>query len=121
MKHVAKLGFLALAVLLISGCAKDSDDTGSTDGTLAVKMRTWNTYTTGKSTNANVALNDTIILDLVDVKTYKYEMSVTRDNLYAGMDHSEIKWIPIYESDLMMDDSDRDFNFTLTEGAYKGM
>ncbi|PLX03355.1 MAG: hypothetical protein C0595_07440 [Marinilabiliales bacterium] len=102
--------------IMLSACKKENEDE-SGNGILNVKLRTWNTYIekTDKS-----SLRSSYVFDLVDVRTYKYEMKFTTDYIQEGMLDSDINWITVYTSNEMMLDSERDFQFELPAGTYKG-
>lgn len=103
---------------LFSGCEKDSEEQG--DGTLSVKMRTWNNFEVASVKSTTKSAPNPIRLKFIDVKGYKYEMKVTTDEIKKGMKDTDLSWISIYESNELKDDSERDFQFKLPPGTYKG-
>lgn len=100
----------------LAGC-ENTDTDESKNGTLNVKFRTWNTYV---ENTENALIKDSYNFDLTDVRTNKYEMKFTTDEIQAGKADSDINWVTVYTSDEMMLDSERDFYFELPPGDYKG-
>lgn len=118
MKKIIFISVMLCISSLFSGCEKDTDE--PVDGTLSVKMRTWNNFGTLSVKSAIKSSSDTIRLQFIDVKGYKYEMKVTTDEIKQGIKESDINWTTIYESNELKDDGERDFQFTLAAGEYKG-
>ncbi len=116
--------YVLFAVLIfIVGCKKDKDDNIPDDdknesGILNVKQRTWNTFSQKKSTVNNS--KSTYSWDLIDVRAFKYELKFTTDEIQEGMSDSDINWVTVYTSNDMKLDSERDFQFELPAGNYKG-
>ncbi len=118
MKKSLFISALVYAFILISGCGEDSSTESNlkNDGTLSVKMRTWNTYETKTIKSPLTSSSTPIILDFVDMKGYKYQMKVTADEIMEDLKDSDID----YQSAELKEDSARDFQFTLPAGQYKG-
>lgn len=104
---------LSILIALL-GCENVDD---SENGTLNVKLRTWNNY--GENTPKS-SMRGSHNLDLIDVRTHKYEMKFTTDEIRAGILDSDINWVTAYTSNEMMLDSERDFHFELPAGSYQG-
>ncbi len=113
-----KLFLVICSIVFSAGC--DDDDAYPDNGELSVKLRTWNNFETANTKSVSANLSDPTLLQFVDVKGYKYEMKVTTDDITEGVKDSEIEWITIYESEELKDDSERDFQFELPVGDYKG-
>lgn len=100
---------------MLNSCQKDKEEE-SQNGTLSVNLRTWNTF----SDKSTADLKSSYTYDVVDVRAYKYEMKFTTDDIQEGILDSDIHWITAYTSTEMMLDSERDFQFVLPAGTYKG-
>jgi hypothetical protein len=118
MKRTVSFYVLLCVFILFTGC--DKEPTLENNGTLSFQMRTWSTYEGNAVKSALNGLSDSIVLDFLDVKGYKYEMKVTTDEISPGLNDSDIDWITIYQSDELKEDGERDFQFTLPAGDYKG-
>ena len=117
MKRIFSI-YCLVCVFIFSGC--DKEPTLENNGTLSVQMRTWSTYENSLTKSARNTFSDSIILSFLDIKGYKYEMKVTTDEISAGLKDSDVDWITIYQSDELKEDGERDFQFTLPAGEYKG-
>jgi hypothetical protein len=120
-KHII-LSSLCILFLFVS-CSKEEDENINPNNTnetglLSVKMTTWNSYE-NNSKGASIK-GDTITLDIIDSKKFKFDLRVTTDEIKAGVPDN-FKWITIYESDETLYDSERDFEFELPAGNYKGI
>lgn len=115
-----KAVFFAMVCAFFVFAACDKDDDNLTKGELSVKMRTWNSYEAPVKKSAHENFTEAIPLKFVDMKGYKYEMKVTKDEITDGVKDADIEWITIYQSEKMKGDSERDFNFKLPVGDYKG-
>jgi hypothetical protein len=105
------------ALLFLTGCKKDDDE----NGFLTVKMSSWNNYmNSSKTTLATKENGDTITLDIVDMKKFRFDLKVTTDEITAGVP-DDFDWISIYESNQTLLDSERDFQFELPVGNYRGI
>lgn len=118
MKKVIFFSITIYALIMFSGCEKEVTETR--EGTLSFQMRTWNTYETKSSENTLVYQSDPVMLNFIDVMGYKYEMKVTTDEIQEGMKDADINWITIYQSEELKRDGERDFQFKLPAGEYKG-
>lgn len=116
MKNTILLYTMICVWLLFSGC-EDKDI--KADGTLSMKLRTWNNYESLSTKSTLNSPSASFQLPFVDVIGYKYEMKVTTDEIQVGMKDSDINWITIYESNELKGDSERDFEFQLPAGEYK--
>lgn len=122
MKNVYLLSVCALVVLIYS-CKKDVEDPNppvETHGLLSMEFATWNSFqkTSGKQNTEKE--NEPITLELLDVRTFKYSIALTTDEIYAGLDAADITWTEVYTSDEYLLDSERNFSFSLPAGDYKG-
>lgn len=113
---IVVISTILIVFITLTGCKKDNEDEGG-NGTLNVKFRTWNTYV---ENTAKSSAKSSYNLDLIDVRTYKYEMKFTTDEIQEGKSDSDINWVTAYTSDEMMLDGERDFRFELPVGTYKG-
>ena len=118
MKKSIFLSLVICAFVIFSGCEKDNDN--NADGNLSIKLRLWNNYEESTTKNLIKGSSSPIQISFVDVIAYKYEMKVTKDVIEEGMKESDIDWITIYESNELKKDGERDFQFTLPSGEYKG-
>jgi len=96
MKRTVSFYVLLCVFILFTGC--DKEPTLENNGTLSFQMRTWSTYEGNAVKSALNGLSDSIVLDFLDVKGYKYEMKVTTDEISPGLNDSDIDWITIYQS-----------------------
>lgn len=119
MKKLIYVCTIFCAFSLFTACEKDVDEVG--DGTLSMKMRTWNNYEVPSKKSLQLkSSSDTILISFIEALNYTYEIKVTTDNIQEGMKDSDINWITIYESDEEKRTSERDFQFQLPPGDYKG-
>ena len=119
MKNSMILPTILCVFMLFSGCdVNESSDKG--DGNLSMQLRLWNNYEASSEKSVFESSSSPIRLPFVDVVGYKYEMMVTTDVIQEGMQETDVSWITIYESDELKGDTERDFQFTLPAGEYKG-
>lgn len=119
MKNLIYVCTLICAFSLFSACEKDGDEVG--EGTLSMRIRTWNNYEALSTKSVQIkSSSDAILLSFIEALNYTYEIKVTTDSIQEGMQDSDINWITIYESDEEKRTSERDFQFQLPSGDYKG-
>lgn len=120
MKYLIYLTTTVILLALFSSCEKDPSENGSDgDGSLSVQFRTWSNYdapATKSSKNTKSLMSST----LLDVYSYKYEIKFTTDKIMSGINDSDINWVTVYESNELKKDSERDFEFILPPGEYRG-
>lgn len=113
---------LGLAALFLFGsCSKEEENEISETGILSVRMTTWNSYKSGAGeTSFSQGANDPVTLEVIDVKSFKMDIKVTTGEIKEGVP-DDFNWISIYESDETLLNSQRDFQFELPPGKYKGI
>lgn len=119
MKKVIFFSIMICALSLFTGCDKDEEN--KNNGILSMRLRTWNNYEVSISKSSlKSASSNPIRLPYIDMNGYKYEMKFTTDVIQEGMKDSDINWVTVYESDELKKDGERDFQFNLPAGEYKG-
>ncbi len=113
------LGMAALSVF--ANCSKEEKEEEKDSGLLSVNMVMWNSYDgSSKSTPGVTSPGEAITLDIIDVRSSRMDLKVTTDEVKEGMTDN-FNWVPIYESSDTMLNSERDFQFELPAGNYRGI
>lgn len=115
--------FIALgiaALFLFGSCGKEADEETNETGTLSVNMTMWNTYKSGDGGTPAGTGTDPVTLDIIDLKSFKMDLKVTTGKIQEGVP-DDFEWISIYESDETLLNSQRDFQFQLPAGHYRGI
>lgn len=108
---------IGVLTLTFTSCEKEENVDMDGTGMLSFKIRTWSTYST-KSTGSG--FNASYVWNVIDMRSYKYNMKFTTDEIKEGMSPSSINWVTAYTSNDFKLDSERDFQFELPAGKYKG-
>jgi len=112
--------YLTVVLLFVAGC--DNTDEEADTGSLIVRMSTWNSCVSdsGDGLLKRASASTVYTLNLVDLRNILYQFKVTTDEIQAGVP-DDFNWITIYESDSMMHFSEREIQFELPAGNYRGI
>lgn len=121
MKYLIYLASTVILLALFSSCEKNPIENDSDgNGTLSVKLRSWSNYEAPTTKSSLKNTRSFMSSTYLDAYAYKYEIKFTTDSIMSGINDSDINWVTVYESDELKKDSERDFEFALPTGEYRG-